>query len=147
MKPTVLLTIFFFSGCLISCYSYPSVPDQYYIQDFYFEGSGIQIVGKADLPSSISTVYRDGKATREFIPFQKRAEVCEQEAVHNAHSKWMALTMENVATQTEWSRRLKAGANGDYTSCHENAEKVRILFEYPDGCAVVMQYPCDPHDY
>ena len=132
---------------LMHCLGMPDVPEQYYSNDYYFDGFSVQIVGRASLPPSIMTREYDGESRREFVNFDERLQECKKAAVLQADSKWLSITEDDPNTQFEWIRRLDLGAKGPWSGCLEDAETRYMLFDYPSNCIVVRQYPCDPAYY
>lgn len=125
----------------------PQIPDSYYRTDYYFVNRTVQITGSADIPPSRQIINYEGGQRILLRTAEKRHQICMDNAIKNAHSRWLALTLNDLQSQDEWLHRLELGARGNWYPCLQEARIKQFLIESADRCRVVMHYPCHPRKY
>lgn len=120
--------------------------------DYYFADRYIQIQGRARMPAikqnkTQSQPAKDIQKFAVYLGLEERRKLCQKEALLNAHSKWLSISEQKWASQSEWLLRLKKGALGHWGNCLTSAQIQQKYFDQPESCRLVVHYPCDPRSY
>ena len=138
-----ILRVLFFSTIhflLFSCQSFPYNTENLN-RDYYFDGSTVQIQGKAVLPEPFS------ESGKTYFSILERRKLCMDNALLNSHTKWLSLTLDDRQDPAEWLKRLNMGAMGPWTSCLQKAKIINNFYDDILSCRVVVLYRCRPSNY